>query len=422
MTNETQRIERNNKGPRLRSTISFFTRSKFLFKTKPTTDIINILLVDKTLDQGNQNKAKKIKKIIFWLMVILPSLFAAFYYGFLASDQYQTESRLIVRTIGISDRFDQSENREGRAIIGGDSLNQDAYIVANYLQSPQLVSLLKERLDLHSLFSTSTIDILSRLPKEATLEELHKFWQRQTYISVDGPSGIITFGVRAFKADDSVAISDAALDAASDMIDALSERAKTDVVKRAESEVVQSLENYQRALDTLRNYQNEVGILDPLSNAKAIGSVVAALIERKLRIEATLNTQLESGLDKSVITEQLQRLASALDKQIKDQRELLTSRSDKKKQLSENLLEFSRYETQRFITKRIYQATIRNLDTAKSTALRRTTFLAIFSPAQKPQESVYPKRLSAWFIVFIGLLTFWIIGTLIWASIEDHRN
>ena len=81
----------------------------------------------------------------------------------------------------------------------------------------------------------------------------------------------------------------------------------------------------------------------------------------------------------------------------------------------------SRLETQRIVTQALYESTVRNLDTAKSTALKRTTFISIFSDAQIPEESRYPQRFSQWLIIFGGLLTLWMTATLIWMSVEDHR-
>lgn len=420
---DVQSVHETPKGLRRRSLVSLFGFGRSNSNKYIHTDILDASPDDAAWieDQVNENGGG-LWKLTFFFSVAVPGLIAAVYYGFIASDQYLAETRLIVRTIGISEQFDQSEDREGRAIIGGDSLNQDAYIVASYLKSPQLVTLLDKRLDLRSLFSSSDIDFISRLNDKATSEELYKFWTKQTYIDVDGPSGIITFGLRAFTPEEPVMISSVALKAAGEMIDALSERAKNDIVKRAESEVVKNLAEYQKTLETLRNYQNEVGILDPLSRARTVSSVIVSLIERKLEAEAALSTRKQSGVGNSSVSNQLEKLIKALDDQISIQRAALTTTSDKNDQLSERLIEFSRLETQRLVAESIYEAAIRNLDTANSTALRRTTFLAVFSPAHVPQESQHPRRFSAWLVIFMGFLTLWVIVTLLLASVDDHRN
>lgn len=90
------------------------------------------------------------KKNSLIAFVLVPSVFAAIYYFLIASGQYISETRMVVRTIGVSERFDTSEQREGRSIIGGDSLTQDSYIVANYLKSPQIVRKLDTEIGLRN--------------------------------------------------------------------------------------------------------------------------------------------------------------------------------------------------------------------------------------------------------------------------------
>lgn len=369
------------------------------------------------------NKGFFTKKTSFILFVILPSILAAVYYAFAASSQYVSEARMVVRTIGVSEQFDTSEKRDGRSIIGGDSLTQDSYIVANYLQSPQLVRILNNRIKLHDLFSKANIDWFSRLPAEAKFEDLHKYWLQQVDTYVDGPSGIIILTIRAFSPDDAATISRAAMQAANEMIDTISEKAKNDLIKRGENDMDLALDQYRKALDDLREYQNKTGILDPLASAKMSNAVIAKLTEQKLTLTVNLNSMTAAGADNSARVRDLKRTIEAIDDQIKLRQDRVagaTLPSDGV-QLSSSLTEFSRLETQRIVTQALYESTVRNLDTAKSTALKRTTFISVFSDADIPEESRYPQRFSQWLIIFGGLLTLWMTATLIWMSIEDHR-
>ncbi|WP_457587913.1 hypothetical protein [Ensifer canadensis] len=362
------------------------------------------------------------RKNSFVFFVVMPSLASAIYYFWVASDQYISETRMIVRTIGVSEQFDTSEKREGRSIIGGDSLTQDSYIVANYLKSPQLVRKLDEEMGLRALFSKGTIDVMSRLADDISFEELYKYWVKQVDTYVDGPSGIIVFTVRAFSPEDAVSISTAALAAADKMIDKLSEKAKNDLVDRGESDVTTSLREYRKALDELRDYQNKTGIFDPSSSAKMASAIIGKLTEEKLALQVSLQSLEAANADDTGRGRQLRRSIQALDDQIRlRQNSLAGSDTTDQAQLSTSLTEFSRLETGRIVTQALYESTVRNLDTAKSAALKRTTFMAVFSSTLAPEKSEYPDRFSEWIIITVGLLTVWVTLTLIWMSIEDHR-
>ncbi len=375
-----------------------------------------------------KSKASRLLQLFFTkrnslvCFVLVPSLLAATYYALIASGQYVSETRMVVRTIGVSERFDRSEQREGRSIIGGDSLTQDSYIVANYLESPQVVRKLESEIRLRAFYSKDDIDPLSRLSANASFEDLHRYWMRHVDTYVDGPSGIIVFTVRAFSPEDSVVIAKAALAASDEMISKISEKAKKDLVDRVESGVVESLEDYRRALDDLRAYQNETGILDPTSSAKMMTAIIAKLTEEKLGLVVNLRALEAADAANTARGRQLRRSIQALDDQIQVRQNSLAGKSTTSEtQLSSSLTEFSRLETRRIVTQALYEASVRNLDTARSTALKRTTFISTFSDSNVPEEPTYPDRFSEWIILTAGLFTLWMTATLIWMSIEDHR-
>jgi capsular polysaccharide transport system permease protein len=356
------------------------------------------------------------------LFVLLPSLIAGIYYALIASGQYVSETRMIVRTIGVSEQFDTSEKRGERSIIGGDSLTQDSYIVANYLRSPEIVRKLNTDIGLIQLFSRDNIDLLSRLSASASLEDLTSYWNRHIDTYVDGPSGIIVFTVRAFSAEDAVVISKTALAAADVMIDKISEKAKKDLVARGESDLTESLAEYRQSLNQLQSYQNESGVLDPVSSARMVNIIIAKLSEQKTELTVELQALEAAKADDSARARQMRRSIDALDEQIQFRKNSLAGKTNgDEDQLSENMAQFSQLETRRFVTQALYEATVRNLDTAKSTALKRTTFISIFSDSSLPQKSEYPARFTSWVMLSLGLLTIWITVTLVWMSIEDHR-
>lgn len=362
------------------------------------------------------------KKNSLICFVILPSIVAGIYYGVVASSQYVAEMRMIVRTIGVSEQFDTSETRDGRSMIGGDSLTQDSYIVANYLKSPEIVRKLDAEIGLRRYFSQQDIDPVSRLSTEASFEALYRYWGRHVDTYVDGPSGIIVFTVRAFSPQDSVVIANAALGSADNMIDKISDKAKADLVTKVETDVNASLAEYRVALDDLRDYQNKTGIFDPLSSAKMLSEIIGKLTEQKLQLMVNLNTLEAAAADDTPRGRELRRSIQAIDDQITlRQNTMAGSTGGNSAQLSSSLTEFSRLETRRIVTQAIYEANVRNLDTAKSTALKRTTFMSTFSNSNIPEESEYPNRFSNWIILTIGLLTLWMTATLVWMSIEDHR-
>ena len=176
--------------------------------------------------------AKRWRLLSFLLFVVLPSLIISYYFAFVASNQYISEVRFVVRTIGISAEIGGDEDVQPSLI--SQSLSQDGHIAANFVESIELVERLQNKLDLRKLFADPQLDYFSRLEKDATLEELFQYWKKQVSTYVDGPSGIIVFSIRAFDPNDAKLIADAVLTETSQLVDQISERAKQDLVERAE--------------------------------------------------------------------------------------------------------------------------------------------------------------------------------------------
>ena len=151
-------------------------------------------------------------------------------------------------------------------------------------------------------------------------------------------------------------------------------------------------------------------------------AVIEKLTEQKLNLTVSLNSLAAAGADNTARGRELKRSIEAIDNQIGLRQDSVAGANPRVGvQLSTSMTEFSRLETQRIVTQALYESTVRNLDTAKSTALKRTTFISVFSDAGIPEESRYPDRFSQWIIIAGGLLTLWLTSTLIWMSIEDHR-
>lgn len=366
-------------------------------------------------------RLKRLYRLIFIFSVVVPSFIVAFYFIFFASNQYLSEARFVVRTIGVSTSDDEKLDDSSK-LATASSTTEDAYIVANFLKSPEIVERLDKRLDLRSLFSRDEADFWSSLSPNASKRTLSEYWEKQSIAYVDGLSGIIVLQVRAFTPEDALKINQAALQEASQMVSTLSDRAKNDLVHRAEEEVAKALIAYQHKLLKLSEYQKEIGILSPLASAKVTKEISASLLEEKLKTESQLAVLKARGVANSPLKRQLEGLIKNLDKQIQNLIDRPAGVVDGSTSLSTALTKFSGLETERIVAQNLYQAARKNLDIANSTAMRRTTFLSVFSPPRAAEEASYPKRLSSILIAITTFFILWGTARLTWASVEDHRR
>ena len=171
-------------------------------------------------------------------MVIVPTLLATYYYGFIASDVYVTESRFVVRSpqkssVGsLADVFSK---------VGFAKSDDDSYVVRDYVLSRDALELLNKKLNVVSSYSSDSIDILNRFPGikywDTSREAFLRYYQTRVGVVVDPTSAISTLTVQAFDPKTALAINQTLLELSEAFVNQLNSRARQDLISAAMSEV-----------------------------------------------------------------------------------------------------------------------------------------------------------------------------------------
>jgi len=357
----------------------------------------------------------------FVLLVILPFVASSLYYAFIASDQYVAEARFAVRAVsGASDNGDSSDSSGGGAsALNMRSASQDAYVVTSFIHSTEILKRIGTKLDYRSMFTKQDADFLTRFRASQSDEEFLKYWNDHVTAYIDVTSGIITLKVRTFAPDDSVKLADAIIDESEKLINELSERARSDIVRSMKADVEKSGKAYGDTLIALNQFQNASGLLSPQTQAKNSGTLLTGLLAQKMEFETRLFVMRQSNAENSPTYQQLNLAKDSLDTQIDKMKAELTGPENAS--LAKALLDYSRLDTDRMIAEKLYESSQKNYDAVLAEALRKTLYLAVFVKPVLPEESIFPRRVSTPLIILLALLVTWATLSLIWASVEDHR-
>lgn len=351
-----------------------------------------------------------------FLVVIVPFLVSVLYYGAIASDQFISEARFAVRSVAGS-----ADNTVDSGVLSMSSTSQDAYVVTSFIHSSEILDRLREKIDYRAVFSSQSADFWSRLSKQASQEEILRFWNESVQTNIDGPSGIVTLRVKTFDPQSAKRLATMILKESETLLEQMSRRAKIDVIARADEEMARAEKVYKQALVELNRYQNVSGILDPVTQSSEIGKLMTGLVAKNLEIQSRLAVLRSSSSDASPAFRQLLQTQQALETQIEDLRSRLTGQDAGEQNLASSLVHFSELETDRLMAEKLYEASRTNFSAAQADALKKALYLVVFVSPHLPEMSVYPRRLASPVIIFLTLLTAWITGLLIWASVEDHR-
>lgn len=177
-------------------------------------------------------------KPLFLLVVVFPTLLAVYYYGFVASDVYVTESRFVVRSpqknsVGsLADVFSK---------VGFAKSDDDSYVVRDYVLSRDALDLLNKKLNVVDAYSSDSIDIMNRFPGikywDTSREAFLRYYQTRVGVVVDPTSAISTLTVQAFDPKTALAINQTLLELSEAFVNQLNSRARQDLISAAMSEV-----------------------------------------------------------------------------------------------------------------------------------------------------------------------------------------
>jgi capsular polysaccharide transport system permease protein len=360
--------------------------------------------------------------------VLVPAFAASVYFAFIASDQLAAEARFAVRQIDADSSDTTGSTSTDSNTSGGTAVNfsftatgQNAYIVTSYIHSRAIVDDLNAKMNLREIFRRPEADFWARLKRNASIDDLTDYWQSMVSTYIDAPSGIVTLQVRAFRADDAVAIAKAVLDSSETLVNRISDRARRDSMQESEQEVRRAYEITQTALADLRQFRDSSGIIDPVQSGTEIGKLLLPLLTEKIRLESNLFVASRDLDDTAPTIKALKSQLDTTEQQIGDLRDKLTNTDGDGNTLAASLAKFEDLDLKRQFAEKLYTLSQADLDRARVRAARQSIYLTVFVPPSLPEESRYPRRVAFPILILIGLTIIWSIGAMILASVEDHR-
>ncbi len=353
----------------------------------------------------------------FAVMVVAPTVLGGWYYGKVASDRYAAGASFVVRGVEAASGVDLFSSFTGMPSAG--STTSDSYIIRRYLESPDLLRALDDMLSLREHFAEETIDPVSRLAQNSTLEEFVEYWSRRIQTSYDSTTGIVSYEVQAFDPDTAIVVADAVLDAATQLVNELSEKARRDSVQFATREVERAEERLYAAQMALRRFREEQGAFDPVINAQLDAELIATLEAQLADLQAQVVVLAEAVGPAAPRLTQLKRQVEALADQIAQRRAAIGGEGGGAA-TANMLAEFEDLQIEQTFAQQRYASALTSLEAARMEADRQQRYLAIFARPFRPEEAVYPERLRNTLLIFGGAFVIWLISTLIALAVRDH--
>lgn len=369
-----------------------------------------------------ENFTKKINGLLSshkYLVLAAPWLLYAFYLNVIASPQYESQSKLIVKSTEGGSSFDPSALL--MTGISGAGLSTESQLVEAYIHSVDMINHLDETLNLREHYSSEDADLFSRLSQDHLQEDFVEFYLEHVTVSVDSLSSVITLQTRAFDQSFAQAINEAIVEKAEEFINTINNdlaRSKLEFAQ-GEHEIVES--KLQQAKTELLAFQARYNVLDPTAEGAAFQQIAFTLEATLAQKQAELNTISRVMSDSASEIVNLKREIAALESQISAQKLKISMPDENGNPLSvgELMANYSNLQVQLQLAVQAYSSSLITLENARVEAYQKLQHLVTVESPTLPEDNAYPTILYNLTLFGVILLLTYGIVRIVLATIRE---
>lgn len=350
--------------------------------------------------------------------VVLPTLVVFLYLALFASDIYLAEAKFAIR----SQNQQQSLDMLSTFFRTNSSSLSDSYIVQNYIQSMDMIDKVDAKLHVREHYADRSHDIWYRLTRNATQDEMLRYWSWAVVTTFDPDTSIMTVQVKAFSPQMAQSVCQAILDASEALVNAMNDRARTDAISLAQAEVARAEARIRTAHEAMRQYRERTVILDPQAVASGLYSLVNQLEGEITKTTAELaeaSTYMQADSPRVVM---LQNRLTVLQKQLQSEKARLASQMQGDKPLSALVSEFQSLTLEEEFAQKQLTSAMASLETARVQAESKSLYVESFQKPMVPDESLYPRPIVFSLVFMLAAAVLLGLVSLIVAAIREHAG
>lgn len=354
----------------------------------------------------------------FIIVVILPTILAAIYYGIIASDIYVSESRFVIRSS--AQRTPQLSTVANLLQTTGFSTGQEqSNEVLEYIRSRNLLSDLGKQIDVRAIYMRPRGDFLTRYPSPWSpdrFETLYRYYGGMVEDRFDADTGTAVLTAKAFTPKDAYAINAHILELSEHFVNQLNDRAQQQAVADAERRVGQAENRLRRAHAALTTYRNAQGIVDPSKQATGVFEVSNALVAQQAALKAQLEL-MEHVTPANPALSSLRKRVAAINEQIASQNARAVGT---KSALASKIGEFESLVAEQEFATQMLTASNAALTQATAEAQKQQFYLERVVEPNLSDMPLLPHRIRQVFVVMAAALAVYMILWMLVVGILEH--
>lgn len=349
--------------------------------------------------------------------VAIAILLAALYWGFIASDRYVSEARVVINRTDLA----SGPSMDFASLIIGGGGNHDQLLLRDHLLSVDMLEKLDKKLNLREHYSDSGRDPISRLGSADVEQEwFHEHYLKRVLVRHDETAGVLVIRAQAYTPKMANAIARMLVEEGELYMNEMAHRLAREQVAFLEKQVALMGDRVLQARQAVVSYQNSKGLVSPQGTVESLSAIVGRLegllSEQQARREAMLGYLSPTAPDIVQVNFQIE----ALEKQIAQEQARLAS--PKGKSLNRAMEEFQRMQLEAEFAQDIYRTSLVALEKGRVEATRTLKKVSVLQSPTLPQYPLEPRRLYNFTVFVLATLLLAGITHLIVTIIRDHKD
>lgn len=364
-----------------------------------------------------QNRVRNIF-IRLGLAVVLPTFVVWFYTALIATPRYVSTFEITYQAYAPTTTLASGLVQSLAGSSVADNVDYGT-LLYEYIRSEALADKVDRQIGFRAHFSSHKIDPLSRLAAKANQPEFLAYWRSHVSVA-EGFGGYLTVQVQGFDPAFTLLLAQTIANDADDMIDGLNAPAEDSEIKAAKDQLRAASAELKNADDTLTEFRNTHGDLDPNFAATELAAIIGQLEGQLALLKAQLQ-QAEANMqpDASQIV-QLKLQVNALVQQIASERRRLSDSSSPS--YSDTVSKYNDLLADQQFATADYQSAQQGLIVADADAAAKQNYAVDFVPPVMPQRATLPDPFTSSLTTFLVFLSLYGIGSLLLAAFRDQAG
>lgn len=355
-----------------------------------------------------------------FVFVLLPTLFAGWYYYRVATPIFATKSEFVIQQAGPGGAGGGGGGLSGLFSGMGLATSQDSIAVQGYLQSRDAMLRLEADVGFRDHFKSEVFDPLQRLEPDATMEDTYNVYRDFVRISYDPSEGLVRLEVLAADPKVAAAWATQLISYAEEQVDHLTQRLRADQMRDAQAGYDEAQVNLAASQRRLIELQEKFKILSSETEVTLITSQIGTLEAQLTQDRLSLSQMQANQNPNAARMEPLIRRIATLEAEIAGLRSRMTESGVEGTSLAQVQGDLLVAQADLQTRQLILAQALQSMETARVEANRQTRYLSISVTPTPPDEAAYPRAFENTLVTLLILLGIYLMVSMTAAILRDQ--